>query len=51
MSEIEYPTKFVIDKVLTVSLVNKETGEAVYSAPYDKFAMVLSGASVLKENK
>ena len=43
MDKIEYPTKFVIDKVLTVSLVNKETGEIVYSAPYDKFAVVLSG--------
>ena len=45
MSEIEYTNKFVIDRVLTVSLVNKETGEVVYSAPYDKFAVVLSGAS------
>ena len=43
MDKIEYPTKFVIDKVLTVSLVNKETGEVVYSAPYDKFAVVLTG--------
>lgn len=51
MSEIEYTNKFVIDRVLTVSLVNKETGEVVYSAPYDKFAVVLSGASILKENK
>ena len=43
MDKIEYPTKFVIDKVLTVSLVNKETGEVVYSAPYDEFAVVLTG--------
>ena len=47
MSEIEYPTKFIIDKVLTVSLVNKETGEVVYSAPYDKFAVVLSGVDTM----
>lgn len=47
MDKIEYPTKFVIDKVLTVSLVNKETGEVVYSAPYDKFAVVLSGVDTL----
>ena len=47
MSEIEYPTKFVIVKVLTVSLVNKETGEVVYSAPYDKFAVVLSGVDTM----
>ena len=53
MDKIEYPTKFVIDKVLTVSLVNKETGEVVYSAPYDKFAVVLSGVdkwTAVKEN-
>ena len=43
MNKTEYPTKFVINKVLTVSLVNKETGKTVYSAPYDKFAVVLSG--------
>ena len=47
MSKIEYPTKFVIDKVLTVSLVNKETDEVVYSAPYDKFAVVLSGINTM----
>ena len=47
MSEIEYPTKFIIDKVLTVSLVNKETGEVVYTAPYDKFAVVLSGVDTM----
>ena len=47
MDKIEYPTKFVIDKVLTVSLVNKETGEVVHSAPYDKFAVVLSGVDTL----
>ena len=47
MDKIEYPTKFVIDKVLTVSLVNKKTGEIVYSAPYDKFAVVLSGVDTL----
>ena len=32
MDKIEYPTKFVIDKVLTISLVNKKTGKIVYSA-------------------
>ena len=47
MDKIEYPTKFVIDKVLTISLVNKKTGEVVYSAPYDKFAVVLSGVSTM----
>ena len=47
MSEIKYSTKFVIDKVLTVSLVNKETSEVVYSAPYDKFAVVLSGINTM----
>ena len=47
MSEIEYTNKFVIDRVLTVSLVNKETGEIVYSAPYDKFAVVLSGVDTM----
>ena len=47
MDKIEYPTKFVIDKVLTVSLVNKETGEVVYSAPYDKFAVVLSSVDTI----
>lgn len=47
MSKIEYPTNFVVDKVLTVSLVNKETGEVVYSAPYDKFAVVLSGIKTM----
>ena len=47
MDKVEYPTKFVIDKVLTVSLVNKETGEVVYSAPYDKFAVVLSGVDTM----
>ena len=47
IDKIEYPTKFVIDKVLTISLVNKETGEVVYSAPYDKFAVVLSGVDTM----
>lgn len=47
MDKTDYPTKFVIDKVLTVSLVNKETGEVVYSAPYDKFAVVLSGVDTM----
>ena len=47
MNKIEYPTKFVIDKMLTVSLVNKETGEVIYSAPYDKFAVVLSGTNTM----
>ena len=47
MNKIEYPTKFVVDKVLTVSLVNKETGEVIYSAPYDKFAVVLSGIDTM----
>ena len=47
MDKIEYPTKFIIDKVLTVSLVNKETGEVVYTAPYDKFAVVLSGVDTM----
>ena len=39
--------QFVIDKVLTVSLVNRKTGEIVYSAPYDKFAVVLSGVDTM----
>ena len=39
--------QFVIDKVLTVSLVNRKTGEVVYSAPYDKFAVVLSGVDTM----
>ena len=39
--------RFVIDKVLTISLVNRETGEVVYSAPYDKFAVVLSGVDTM----
>lgn len=39
--------QFVINKVLTISLVNKETGEIVYSAPYDKFAVVLSGVDIM----
>lgn len=47
MDKVEYPTKFIIDKVLTVSLVNKETGEVVYSAPCDKFAVVLSGVDTM----
>lgn len=42
MNDIEVPSKFVIDKVLTISLVDKKTGEIVYSAPYDEFAVVLS---------
>ena len=47
MNDIEIPNKFVIDKVLTVSLVNKKTGEIVYSAPYDKFAVVLSSVDTM----
>jgi hypothetical protein len=47
MDKIEYPTKFAIDKVLTISLVNKKTGEIVYSAPYDKFTVVLSGVDTI----
>ena len=39
--------QFVLDKVLTVSLVNRKTGEVVYSAPYDKFAVVLSGVDTM----
>ena len=39
--------RFVIDKVLTISLVNRETGEVVCSAPYDKFAVVLSGVDTM----
>ena len=39
--------RFVINKVLTISLVNRETGEVVYSAPYDKFAVVLSGVDTV----
>lgn len=47
MNDIEVPSKFVIDKVLTISLVNKKTGEIVYSAPYDKFAVILSGVDTI----
>ena len=47
MDKIEYPTKFVIDKILTISLVDKKTGEIIYSAPYDKFAVVLSGIDTM----
>ena len=47
MNDIEVPSKFVIDKVLTISLVDKKTGEVVYSAPYDKFAVVLSGVDTV----
>ena len=47
MNDIEIPSKFVIDKVLTISLVDKKTGEIVYSAPYDKFAVVLSGIDAM----
>ena len=39
--------QIVIDKVLTISLVNRKTGEVVYSAPYDKFAVVLSGVDTM----
>lgn len=39
--------QFAIDKVLTISLVDKKTGEVVYSAPYDKFAVVLSGVDTM----
>lgn len=47
MNDIEIPSKFVIDKVLTISLVDKKTGEIVYSAPYDKFAVVLSSVDTM----
>jgi hypothetical protein len=47
MNDIEVPSKFVIDKVLTISLADKKTGEIVYSAPYDKFAVVLSGVDTM----
>ena len=47
MNDIEVPNKFVIDKVLTISLVDKKTGEIVYSVPYDKFAVVLSGVDTM----
>lgn len=47
MNDIEVPSKFVIDKMLTISLVNKKTGEIVYSAPYDKFTVVLSGIDTM----
>ena len=47
MNDIEATSKFVIDKVLTISLVDKKTGEIVYSAPYDNFAVVLSGTSTM----
>ena len=47
MNDIEVPSKFVIDKVLTISLVDKKTGEVVYSAPYDKFAVILSGVDTM----
>ena len=47
MNDIEVPSKFVIDKVLTISLLDKKTGEIVYSAPYDKFAVVLSGVDTM----
>ena len=47
MNDIEAPSKFVIDRVLTISLVDKKTGEIVYSAPYDKFVVVLSGVDTM----
>ena len=40
--------QFIINKVLTVSLVDRKTGEIVYSAPYDNFAVVLSGLDQMK---
>ena len=40
--------KWEIEKVLTVSLVNKKTGEVVYTAPYDKFAVVLTTEDDIK---
>jgi hypothetical protein len=40
--------QFIIDKILTVSLVDRKTGEIVYSAPYDNFAVVLSGLDQMK---
>lgn len=47
MNDIEIPSKFVIDKVITISLVDKKTGEFVYSAPYNKFAVVLSSVDTM----
>lgn len=47
MNDIEMLSKFVIDKVLAISLVDKKTGEIVYSAPYDKFAVVLSSVDTM----
>lgn len=47
MNDIEVPSKFVIDKVLTISLVDKKTDEVIYSAPYDKFVVVLSGIDTM----
>lgn len=47
MNDIEAPSKFVIDKVLTISLVDKRTNEVIYSAPYDKFAVILSGINTM----
>jgi hypothetical protein len=47
MDKIEYTTKFAIEKVLTISLVDKKTGEIVYSAPYDKFAVILTGVDTM----
>ena len=49
MDKIEYPTKFEIIKVLTISIINKETGEVIYSAPYDEFAAVLSDVDARSE--
>ena len=40
--------KWEIEKVLTVSLVDKKTGEVVYTAPYDKFAVVLTAEDGIK---
>lgn len=47
MDKIEYPTKFTIDKVQSISLVNKETGEIVYSAPHGEFAVVSFDANTM----
>ena len=40
--------KWEIEKVLTVSLVDKKTEEVVYTAPYDNFAVVLTAEGGIK---
>ena len=47
MDKIETPSKFIIDKVLTISLIDKNTGRVVYTAPYDDFTVVLTGADMV----